>query len=58
MKPEGISKKTKDNSNKRPYEREQWMKAKKLGRPKQVYVYDNGYGWSGEGQGHWEKVSQ
>ena len=37
-KPEGITKRTKDNSRKKSYEREQWMKGKKIGRPKQVWV--------------------
>jgi hypothetical protein len=43
-KPEGVSKGKKNNSHKHPYEREKWMKAKKVGRPKQIWV-----------DGHWEK---
>jgi hypothetical protein len=49
MKPEGISKKTKDNSNKRPYEREQWTKKKREGRQKQEYDLLTGT---------WKKVTQ
>jgi hypothetical protein len=56
-KPEGIVKRTKDNSRKQPYQREQWMLGKKLGRPKQRWVYDNGTHWAGVGSGHWEKVN-
>lgn len=37
-KPEGIVKRTKDNSRKRPQVREDWMKGKKIGRTKQVWV--------------------
>ncbi len=44
------------NKTKNPKSHDEWMKGKKIGRPKQVYVYDNGHGWSGPGQGHWEKA--
>jgi len=37
-KPAGVLAKTKDNSKKKPYEHEQWMKGKKIGRPRQVFV--------------------
>jgi hypothetical protein len=47
MKPDGITKKTKDNSKKRPYEREQWQKKKSEGRPKQQFI-----------NGQWEKIPQ
>jgi hypothetical protein len=43
-KPEGITKKTKDNSHKKPYEREQWQKGKRIGRPKQRWVEATLYG--------------
>jgi len=46
-KPEGIQRKTKNNDNKHYQAREAWLKAKRQGRPKQVFV-----------NGHWEKVSQ
>ena len=36
-KPEGIAKKTKDNSNKHPHQREDFEKGKRLNRPKQVW---------------------
>ena len=49
MKPEGISKKTKDNRNKHPHLREQWIKAKREGRTKQV--------WNVE-KSAWEKAPQ
>lgn len=48
---------TKDNSRKLPQNHEEWMAGKKIGRPKQRYVYNNGVGWSGIGEGHWEKVA-
>ena len=38
MKPEGIIKRTKDNDHKHPQQREEWMKGKKIGRPKQMWV--------------------
>jgi hypothetical protein len=36
--PAGIQKKTKDNSNKKYREHDEWMQGKKLGRPKQRWV--------------------
>lgn len=35
--PDGIQRKTKDNSRKKPYEREQWQKQKRSNRPKQQF---------------------
>jgi hypothetical protein len=68
-KPAGVITKTKDNSKKKPHERELWMQGKKIGRPKQVYV-DTRIGMSIEEieqlsdaqilalpKPHWEKVS-
>ena len=46
---------TKDNSKKHPYVREQWMKAKREGRPKQVWVWDEPM-YGDIRYGHWEKV--
>ena len=37
-KPAGVIAKSKDNTKKKPYEREQWMRRKREGRPRQVYV--------------------
>lgn len=37
-KPEGIIKKTKDNSRKKHREAKEWDERKRLGRPKQVWV--------------------
>jgi len=58
--PEGIVKRTKDNDHKHPQQREEWMKGKKIGRPKQVWVWDKEpitlYGTKFKGQGHWEKA--
>ena len=36
-KPAGLQTKLKDNSNKNFRAREEWQKAKKIGRPKQVF---------------------
>lgn len=40
-KPVGVAKATKNNDNKHPHEREGWMKGKKIGRKKQVWVLLN-----------------
>ena len=69
MKPAGVVSKTKDNSKKKPYEREQWMRRKREGRAKQVFI-DTRMGMSIEEveklsdaeilalpAPHWEKVS-
>lgn len=37
-KPAGVITKTKDNSKKKPHERELWLKNKKSGRQRQVFV--------------------
>jgi hypothetical protein len=36
--PAGITRKTKDNSNKNYRENAEWMQGKRIGRPKQVWV--------------------
>lgn len=53
--PAGVTKGKKDNSKKRPYDREQWMKGKKIGRPKQVYNFGEGLPY---GMGYWVKEKQ
>jgi hypothetical protein len=50
--PAGIVKKTKNNGNKKYRENEEWQKAKKLGRRKQLWVWDD----EANKIGHWEKV--
>lgn len=52
-KPVGTGK-TKDNSRKKPAEREDWMAGKKVGRPKQIWVEDTNDSISKTG--HWEKT--
>jgi hypothetical protein len=37
-KPVGVARASKDNSNKHPQQREEWMQGKKIGRKKQVWV--------------------
>jgi hypothetical protein len=55
-KPDGITKKTKDNSKKKYRENLEWMRGKKLGRPKQQWVpVLDADGWE-TSEGHWEKV--
>jgi hypothetical protein len=57
--PVGITKKTKDNSNKLFRLHEEWMQGKKIGRPKQVWVV--GPDTFSDGtftEGHWEKVTR
>jgi hypothetical protein len=51
-KPAGIVKKTKNNGNKNYRANNEWMLGKKIGRKKQVWVWDN----EELNQGHWEKV--
>lgn len=60
--PVGVAIKTKDNSRKKHRENEEFQKGKKLGRPKQVWVWDD-IGRRGafaypnvDPVGHWEKV--
>jgi hypothetical protein len=54
----GIEHKRKNNDNKHPHVREEWTKAKKLGRSKQQWIWDTApLEEIGEaGRGHWEKV--
>jgi hypothetical protein len=52
-KPAGVARATKDNSKKHPQQRDEWMKGKKIGRKKQVWVPLN----EGAGpEGLWSKV--
>jgi hypothetical protein len=37
-KPAGVARATKDNSKKHPQQRDEWMRGKKIGRRKQVWV--------------------
>jgi hypothetical protein len=37
MKPAGVVSKSKNNDNKHPHQREDWMKGKKIGRPAQQF---------------------
>jgi hypothetical protein len=62
--PVGITRKTKDNSKKLHRNREGWMDGKKLGRKKQVWVWDveplfveenDGGITHYTGSGHWEE---
>lgn len=55
MRPAGVGRTTKDNSQKHPMQRDEWMEAKKIGRPKQRWVWDGPIelGWT---TGHWEKI--
>lgn len=57
--PAGIIRKTKDNSRKKYREAKEWAEGKKIGRPKQVWVFDEPLtAASGEQpSGHWEKVN-
>ena len=50
-KPEGILKKTKDNSRKNYRAHAEWMQGKRLGRPKQRFVDVR----TSTQLGHWEK---
>ena len=50
-KPIGIVTKRKNNDNKHYRDNEEWQKGKKLGRPKQQWVWDDTY----QVTGHWEK---
>jgi hypothetical protein len=57
-KPAGVVAKTKDNSRKKYREREDWLKGKKVGRVKQVWVWEEPLAApTGEQPtGHWEKI--
>lgn len=37
-KPVGVARASKNNDNKHPQRHEEWMRGKKIGRPKQVWV--------------------
>ena len=52
-KPVGVAKATKNNDNKHPRQREEWMEGKKIGRKKQVWV---GFEHDPKGNAHWEKI--
>lgn len=63
-KPAGMQSRLKDNSNKKFRENEEWMKGKKIGRPKQLWVWDKldsagvGHAYPGPTSvGHWQKVA-
>jgi hypothetical protein len=51
--PIGLSQKKKDNSNKSFRQHDDWRAGKKIGRAKQVWVWDGPKGFGG----HWEKVA-
>ena len=59
--PEGIIKKTKNNSRKKYHEAKDFAEGKRLGRPKQVWVIDSapvlGNFLDQQPKGHWEKVT-
>ena len=56
-KPVGVVTKTKDNSRKKFREHEDWMKGKKLGRPKQVWIPATFVEHTGQPvDGYWKKV--
>ena len=54
MRPVGLSRTLKDNSNKHPHMRDEWTKGKKIGRRKQEWVVTEGPG--GSRIGLWKKV--
>lgn len=69
--PAGVERATKNNDNKHPHVREEFTKGKKIGRKKQVWVWDDPKGvivstgtveggdlgrGTGTRVGHWEKV--
>jgi hypothetical protein len=60
--PVGVTAKVKDNSRKKFRKHDEWMEGKKIGRPKQRWVWDvepcsDGVSkYNGPGIGHWEKV--
>jgi hypothetical protein len=51
--PIGLSQKKKDNSNKKFREHDEWQADKKIGRARQVWVWEN----PSRSSGHWEKVA-
>lgn len=55
--PAGVERATKNNDNKHPHVREEWMKGKRIGRPKQAWVPGGFVEHTGQPfDGHWEKV--
>jgi hypothetical protein len=60
--PVGVTARVKDNSRKKFKEHDEWMEGKKIGRPKQRWVWDvepyelNPDTTDMGGCGHWEKV--
>jgi hypothetical protein len=57
MRPAGIAKATKNNRDKHPQQRDEWMVGKKFGRPEQYWVWDDVEDIVGgaKAKGHWEK---
>jgi hypothetical protein len=53
MRPVGIAKVTKNNRNKHPQQRDEWMQGKKIGRRKQVWNPPNAEMLK---EGYWEKI--
>jgi hypothetical protein len=56
-KPIGLQSKLKDNSKKLYRNNEEWMKGKKIGRPKQVWVDDIPVNDCAKPSGYWKKVT-
>ena len=60
MMPVGIVRKTKNNDNKKYREHTEWMEGKKIGRPKQRWVFDpqqyDDFNAGLTPVGHWEKI--
>lgn len=57
--PAGVTAKTKDNSKKLHRNREEWQKGKRIGRPKQAWVFDEPLAVAAGEQptGHWERTA-
>jgi hypothetical protein len=57
--PVGLTLKRKNNDNKKYRENAEWQAGKKLGRPKQVWVWDEPMAVAAgiQPEGHWEKVA-
>ena len=58
MRPIGVGRASKDNSGKHPHKAEEFKEGKKVGRTKQVWVFDEPLATVAGEQpsGHWEKV--
>lgn len=58
MRPAGVARATKNNDNKHPRQADEFREGKRLGRPKQVWVFDEPLAVAPGEQptGHWEKV--